>query len=171
MTDIPQNPYTPTVWGAKSAFVDLTVPSGQVCQVKQPGVENLIAAGVLDNADTLMAVVDQKVAKAQGKRPQAKKDQKPNILEDPKKLVEVFGMIDKVVEHMVVQPAVRRPVVNEDGKDRPMMPEERDPNVVYVDSIDLGDRMFLFRYAVGGGDDLDAFRQQFAEGLGTLQLK
>lgn len=172
MTDIPQNPYTPSVWGAKSAFVDLTMPSGQVAQVRQPGVEHLISAGILDNADTLMAVVNGKVDKAQGKRPQAKKNDKPSLLDDPKKVVEVFGMIDKIVEHMVIQPPVRRPVVKlDDGKERPLLPEERDQNAIYTDSISLGDRMFIFQYSVGGGEDLDAFRRQFAEGLGALQAQ
>jgi hypothetical protein len=173
MTDIQQNPYTPSVWGQKTAFLDLQMPSGQLCQVRQPGVENLISAGVLDNADTLMAVVNTKVEKAKGKVPAAKRGQAaaaPNILDDPKKIVEVFGMIDKIVEHMVVQPTVRRPVVKlDDGKERPILPEERDQNAIYTDSIDLGDRMFIFQYSVGGGKDLDSFRDKFAEGLGALQ--
>lgn len=173
MTD---NKYAPTTWGAKSAFVDLTVPSGQTCQVRQPGVENLIAAGVLDNADTLMALVNSKVEKAQGKKPQAKRaaaDPTQIFQQDPKQLVAVFGMIDRIVEHMVVQPVVVRPVIrtlNEDGTfdERPMMPEERNQDTIYTDSVELQDRMFLFQYAIGGGDDIESFRSRFSEGLGTL---
>lgn len=175
MTD---NKYAASVWGAKSAFVDLTVPSGQLCQVRQPGVENLIAAGVLENADTLIGLVNQKVEKAQGKRPTTKKaqaDATAVFQQDPKQMVSLFAMIDKIVEHMVIQPNVVRPVVRTpvEGKDgefneRPMMPEERDDATVYTDSIDLGDRMFLFQYAIGGGDDVESFREKFAKGLGGL---
>lgn len=174
--------YTATTWGAKSAFVDLEVPSGQLCQVRQPGVENLIAAGVLENADTLMGLVNKKVEKAQGKKPPAKKAQAGSPAEifqqDPKQLVSLFSMIDRVVEHMVVQPPIQRPVVRVpiEGKpgefdERPMMPEERDAEKIYTDSIDLGDRMFIFQYAIGGGDDLDTFRREFAAGVGSLAAK
>ena len=165
-----ENKYAATSWGAASAFVDLTVPSGQVCQVRQPGVENLIAAGVLENADTLMGLVNKKIEKAQGKRPQAKKTADPSSLleQDPAQLAKVFGLIDRVVEYMVVQPPVIRPVVKTDDGDRPMMPEERSPEKIYTDSIDLGDRMFIFQYSVGGGSDLESFRQRFSEGMGKL---
>jgi len=177
MTD---NVYAPTTWGAKTAFIDLTVPSGQVCQVRQPGVENLIAAGMLDNADTLMALVNQKVEKAKGKSPVKKAADPSELLkQDPAKLTVLFSMIDKIVEYMVVQPRVVRPIVRLEEipekpgtfAERPMMPEERDQDTIYTDSIDLGDRMFLFQYAIGGGDDLDSFRAKFAEGLGSLAAK
>jgi hypothetical protein len=174
-----ENKYAPSAWGAKSAFVDLTVPSGQLCQVRQPGVENLIAAGVLDNADTLIGLVNQKVEKAKGKTPAAKKaqvDPTEVFKQDPKKLTSLFAMIDKIVEHMVIQPKVVRPVVKLDEDpakpgtfaERPMLPEERDENTVYTDSIELADRMFLFQYAIGGGDDVDSFREKFATSLGGL---
>lgn len=172
--------YTATVWGAKTAFIDLTVPSGQLCQVRQPGVENLIAAGMLDNADTLMGLVNDKVDKAKGKAPVKKKAADPTEIfkKDPAQLTGLFAMIDKIVEHMVVQPTVIRPVVRVPVEDkpgefteRPMMPEERDPEKIYTDSIDLGDRMFLFQYAIGGGDDVESFRTKFAEGLGSLAIK
>lgn len=174
-----ENVYAPTVWGAKSAFLDLTVPSGQVCQVRQPGVENLLAAGVLENADTLMSIVNHKVDKAKGKAPKKPALDTAKVMDDPKKIVSVFALIDKVVEYMVVQPRVKRPVVRMDEDpanpgtfaERPMLPEERDPDTIYTDSIEIGDRMFIFQYAIGGGDDIESFREKFAEGLGSLAVK
>lgn len=170
-----ENIYAPTAWGAKTAFLDLTVPSGQVCQVRQPGVENLLAAGVLENADTLMSIVNQKVDKAKGKAPKKPTVDTAKIMDDPKKVVSVFALIDRVVEYMVVQPAIKRPVVRTPKDDapgefneRPMLPEERDQATIYTDSIDLGDRMFIFQYAIGGGDDIESFREKFSEGLGSL---
>lgn len=170
-----ENIYAPTAWGAKSAFLDLTVPSGQVCQVRQPGVENLLAAGVLENADTLMSIVNQKVDKAKGKAPKKPTVDTAKIMDDPKKVVSVFALIDRVVEYMVVQPAIKRPVVRTPKDDapgefneRPMLPEERNQATIYTDSIDLGDRMFIFQYAIGGGDDIESFREKFSEGLGSL---
>jgi hypothetical protein len=93
-------------------------------------------------------------------------------------MVQLFSMIDKVVEYMVVQPTIVRPIVRilVEGKDgefteRAMLPEERDQTAIYTDSIELQDRMFLFQYAIGGGDDLESFRAKFSAGLGTLAIK
>lgn len=180
MTD---NKYAPSVW-ATPKFQDLEVPSGQLCQVRMSGIQQLIGAGVLDSADTLTSLVDEKHIKRTQAKSRAPKNgaTKPKVegntlktadgenvqvdtkslLQDPEKLQRVFGLIDKVTEHMVVQPVVKRPVKKDDhGEEVDLPMDERDENVIYTDMIELPDKMFIFQYAVGGDTDLESFRERF----------
>ena len=182
----PANKYAPTAWGAPK-LVDLEVPSGQLCQVHPPGVEQLIAAGVLENVDTLTSLIDKKhIKRVQGKAlpgsaaarkaapvdnddiamPDGSVVSKASLLQDQNNLVKVFGLVDRITVVMVVQPQVLP--VPEDPALRVPMAELIENGQVYTDMIDMMDKMYIFQYAVGGGTDLEQFRQQFASGMGSL---
>lgn len=175
----PANKYAPTTWGAPK-LVDLEVPSGQLCQVMPPGVEQLIRAGVLENVDTLTSLIDSKhIKRVQGKTPAAKRGStddvilpdgsrldKESLLKDKDNLVKVFGLVDRVVVAMVVQPQVLP--VPDDPAHRVSLDELGKHGQVYTDQIEMMDKMFIFQYAVGGGTDLEQFRQQFGSGLGSV---
>lgn len=181
-----ENKYAATVWG-QAKFQDLEVPSGQLCQVRMSGVQQLIGAGVLDSADTLTSLIDEKHIKrtqSRGKapaKPRVEGDALKNpdgtttkvdtnsLLKDPEKLARVFELVDKVTAHMVVQPEIKRPVkLNEKGVEIPLGGDEREDGVVYTDMIDLQDKMFIFQYAVGGDTDLESFRQRFGQSMASV---
>lgn len=182
-----ENKYAPSIWGAQEQFCDLECPSGQLCQVRLPGIQPLIAAGVLESADTLTALVDSKhIKRVQGKATPAKNHidlgkgqtgelDTESLMKDPASLQKVFDLVDRVCEHMIVQPAVKRAVrkVTERGKVTevgiPM--DDRLEGIVYTDQIDMVDRMFILNYAIGGDSDVEAFRKQLPEGLGGLAAK
>lgn len=171
--------YAPTAWGT-SVFEDLTMPSGQLAQVRRPGIQQLISAGVLDSADTLSTLVDQKHIKRVKGKPAG--IDASSLLKDPKNMLSVLELVDKVVAHMVVKPEVQRPVTPnlESPKDgapkdeasnphtRALRDEERDPEVVYTDQIDMVDRMFIFSYAVGGSTDVERFRSGLDQAMGSM---
>lgn len=150
--------YAPTSWGAE-VLGDLVVPSGQTCQVRRPGMQGLIAEGILDRMDILTAMVnDQHIERVKkGRRP----DRVNEITSDPAKILEVLNSVDRVVAYIVTQPTVRRPVVTDDeGVERRIEDDDREPGVIYTDLIDVEDKMFLFNYAVGGTRDVARFREQ-----------
>ena len=162
--------YAPTAWQSEY-LEDLTVPSGQLCQVRRPGLQGLIREGILDKMDVLTALVNDKHVE------RVKKGKRPNrvaeITDDPIKLVEVLGSVDKVVAHIVVQPTVVRPVVieeddNGDPVERPMADDERKPGTIYTDMLDVEDKMFLFNYAVGGTRDIERFRRESRTAVGSV---
>lgn len=166
-----QDKYKPTAWNAEQ-FVDLEMPSGQLAQVRRPGVQQLIAIGVLENADGLSAIVDKKhIKRVKGK---AEIDGQ-SLLKDPKNILNLMQMVDKITARMVVRPAVREPFVEyeEDGqtKRRPLRDEEREQGVVYTDNIEFTDRMFIFQFAVGGSADLNQFRERFESALGSMEAQ
>jgi hypothetical protein len=44
----------------------------------------------------------------------------------------------------------------------------RDPSLLYVDEVDLEDKMFILQYALGGTRSLERFRREFADGVRPL---
>jgi hypothetical protein len=156
----------------KSNLTDLELPSGELCQVRRPGIPGLIKAGILHSMDSLTAIVEtETIPKAAGKPPIDIK----GILKDEKKFEDMMLMVDKIVCHVVTQPKVLPivvPVLEADGspKKNPDTGEavtetlaedddRRDPEAIYVDYIDYMDKMFIMNFAVGGSRDLQQFRK------------
>ena len=166
-TPIPTQPedpsakYAPDAWlsGGIGGMQDLTVPSGQLCLVRRPGLEGLIKAGVLRNVDSLSAIVDQKHIKKAKKGQGTGQVDVESIMKDPKALDEILHTVDKVICHCVVKPEVH------------MTPNDvtrRKDGVVYTDMIDLTDKMYVFNYVMGGTRDLESFRGGLDSVVGSL---
>lgn len=160
-TEDPNSKYAADAWlsGGIGGMEDLTVPSGQTCLVRRPGLEGLIKAGVLHNVDSLTAIVDQKHIK-KAKKGQAQKVNVDSILKDPKALENLLHTVDKVICHVVVKPEVH------------MTPNDvtlRKPGVVYADMIDINDKMHIFNFVVGGTRDVESFRRGLEESVGGLE--
>lgn len=151
-----------TTWGKnKGEFHELTVPSGQDCLVRRPGVEALIELGLLDKVDGLTGLVDQKhIKRVKGE----KTVDVESLAKDKGSLLAVIKTVNEIVVHVVVEPELHPiPVAGEDGT----VPA-RDLDLVYVDDVDLNDKMFIFQYAIGGSSDLEPFREQSKQNVGSV---
>lgn len=179
------------VWGnAASQLMDVTCPSGNLAQIRKPGITGLMSAGILGDLDMLTGIVDKKFVApntgAKGKQAkQASRDESVlNLLKDPKKLEAIQRVCCKVAAHIVVQPTVRLHFVEvqdpRDGKsiytDLPETERNREPSleypenpVIYTDEIDFEDAMFLFQLAVGGTKDLESFRKRLDESVAGVE--
>lgn len=158
--------YEATTWGknkGKTKGHPITVPSGQTCLVKRPGVEGLIELGLLDKVDSLTGLVDQKhIKRVKGE----KTVDVDTLAKDKESLMMVLKTVNEIVVHVVLEPQVLPvPVAGEDGT----IPE-RDNDAVYVDDVDLEDKMFIFQYAIGGSKDLEKFRQQSKQDVGSVDV-
>jgi hypothetical protein len=158
--------YTPTSWGSSGIGMieDLTVPSGQLCAVRRPGIEGLMKAGVLNNVDALTSLVEKEhVARHEGKPPMDDTVAAVNqLMNDPAKFAEMTHLVDRVVCHVVVNPPLH------------MTPNDittRDPNKIYCDQVELEDKMFIFNFAVGGTRDLEQFRSERDGALERLDVQ
>lgn len=167
-------------------LVDLELPSGELCQVRRPGVQGLIKAGVLHSLDSLTSIVQtETIPKSDGK-PVPKDQSIKAIVNDPAKFDKMMEQTDKIVCFVVTQPKVHsnlRPVrqlvddeldlwedVVKDGEKvfEEIPEEDRDPELVYVDYIDAIDKMFIMNFAVGGSSDLAEFRAATQASLGGV---
>lgn len=152
-----QDKYAPKTWGGNGfgTVEDLETPSGQLCLVRRPGLEGLIKAGVLHNLDSLTALVDQDIAaKESGREIDIKA-----VVDNPEMIENLIHTVDRVICHCVLKPEVV------------MAPNDvtsRKDDVIYADMVDLTDKMFIFNYVVGGTRDLERFREQLDESMGSL---
>lgn len=160
----PTAKYAANTWlsGGVGGLEDLTVPSGQLCLVRRPGVEGLMKAGVLHNVDSLSQIVNEKhLNRVKGKG----KDSAPDInmsslMADPEALDQVTHVIDRVLCYVVVQPEIH------------MTPNDvtrRVLGVVYADMVDLVDKLHIFNFVVGGTRDIERFRGGLDELVGSLE--
>lgn len=155
----PRSKYRPTTWGNQgSGLIELTCPSGQLCLARRPGVNGLIEAGVLNDLDSLTAIVNEKhISRVKG---EVKIDTE-GIVKDKQSLDSVFHMMDRIVTYVVVEPKIS------------MTPNDvttRKPDVIYTDMIALEDRMFIMNFAVGGTRDIESFRAQYRSLVGGMEF-
>lgn len=160
-------------WG-KTKRHDLVTPSGATCEVKRPGINGLIKAGILESLDSLTALVSQEVIPNAEGRP--KIDPKV-ILEDPSKFTDMLEMLDKITLHCVTQPTLlpipMREVVDPEsgeptGKQEEVPEEEREEGI-YIDQVDLEDKTFIMNFVMGGQSDVAGFREESQAALEGVQ--
>ena len=178
----------------RTPLTDLDLPSGDLCQVKRPGVQGLIKAGVLHSLDSLTSIVQtETIPKASGK-PIPDDKSVENLVNDPEKFGEMMEVVDKIVVHVVTQPKVvshLTPELDEEGntsldpktgvhKMRELTDQEKleqktewesehpDQVLVFVDWIDAMDKMYIMNFAVGGSANLQEFRQATEAPVGGL---
>lgn len=151
------------------------LPSGQVVEARRIGIEGLMAAGILAEADSLTALVVSGPVETGKKRMaghQAKDKPEPTenelgkvLMDNPDALASVLTLADKAIPHICVNPPVHIHYTNA-GKpnQRVLTDTERSqirkdtPGVVFVDQIDMMDKMELFTWACGNLAGLSAFR-------------
>lgn len=183
-TKATEDEYAPTAWGQQQAVgyaEDIIVPSGQKARVRRPGLKGLVAAGVLDHMDSLTKIVGEKhIKRAKGGALQ--KIDVEAIAKDPKKIVEMVDVMDKIVEHVVLRPIVHKTppcdVCKNDYSWHDYAPPgevDHEPDLpleegkVYTHQIDDDDKMYIINFAVGGTRDLESFRKQREELVDSVE--
>jgi len=142
-------PTSASQWKKAGGGTPIRVPSGNVALVKRPGLQVFLAQGKIPNS--LMEFITQALkGKAQPKMEDL--DLNPEAMKD------MMALVDAVVIHSCVEPQVV--AVPMDAKGNGLVESYRDPNILYVDEVDIEDKMFIFNYAVGGTSDVDSFRKE-----------
>lgn len=176
------NEYTPTAWGHQQQFIDVTVPSGQKCQIRA-NVEflDLVDLGLVEQFDSLgFIVLDEHVERV--KKPQDHQKKKPTkqeqessidtqfreMLKDKDKFGKFSIMLDKVICYVVVQPTIKMSYIPTEAMRVPIPYDERQAGFVYTDQIDFMDKMHIFNIAMGAIKRLEPFRAGSQEGVGTV---
>lgn len=154
------------VWASRTAEGEpetMTLPSGQVVKARKIGLQKLIEAGVMSEADSLTQLIGTKHF-----------NEKPAevmqmALANPKAFGSLVMMIDRALPIIVVEPDVRLHVkIRESGETVLIPVEHRESGMVYTDQIDLQDKIFLLNYAVGDLQQLAPFRGQAGDDVATV---
>lgn len=156
---------TAASWGGKKAATfELDLPSGHTVLMKRVDLPTLLASGAFP--DALMTIVSEKIGTATGQEDSPKEIDPAvvqGMIDDPKKLGELFTAVNKILPIVVAEPAVayHKRLADPDGTEFEVIPDEdRDEDVVYTDQIDLEDQMFIFQYTVGGTREVETFREE-----------
>jgi hypothetical protein len=139
----------------KKTVDTLTLPSGNIMRVKNPGIMELAHKGLIPNA--LMTVIMDAIKKGQEPRPE-------DILSDKVDITEMFSMMDNAIIQMAVEPVVLPVPVADDAGEI----EDRDPEALYVDEIGEEDKMYIWNWATGGTANLEQFRNERTSLLATI---
>jgi hypothetical protein len=136
----------------------VTVPSGNTALVRTPGMQAFLQNGIVPNG--LMPFIQE--AMEAGEAPDDGSVQ--DWMKDPTKIQEIMDMADAVTVYCCIEPKVEEaPTELVDGEHKviPIGDERRDDDILYVDEVDLNDKMFIFNFVVGGSTAaLEKFRTE-----------
>jgi len=177
------------------AAVKLLLPSGNVCLAFNEGMMSFIESGKVPNA--LMPIIMDAINEGKGMAPDAVKKlaNDSRVIQDMMAMVN-SAVVSCVVQPKIspaplavrtikISPAslAVRTIKSEDapdvveeyivlsgqvGVDADGNGVERDPKKMYVDELDMNDKMFLFNWVMGGSKDIERFRTQSAAALESL---
>jgi len=162
-----QQPTSASGW--KKSAQTLTLPSGNVMRVKNPGIMELANKGLIPNA--LMNVILEAIRKGQQPKPE-------DILTDKIEISDMFEMMDSAILDMAVDPPVwALPVWTQQDFEEGKCPQDEVGNVanskklddaLYINDISEEDKMFIWNWATGGTTDLTQFRKESASLLASI---
>jgi hypothetical protein len=154
-----EDKYATTQWGGE-VFEDLPLPSGQLCLARRVGLEGLMRAGIIHDIDPLMGLVQQHQDRVQGKETEDAQAQMIALMRDDDKMSSLFHLLDRILCHVVIKPAVQ------------MAPNDitlRERGVVYSDTVQMEDKMYIMSWAIGGADAVAGFREEYEKLVGGVQ--
>jgi hypothetical protein len=176
--------FTPNnVWGSNApegSEEELTLPSGQTCRARKVTVTSLIEAGVLNEADSLTAMVDQHTRRIKGGKgvPDGTVAIDQSIMRDSSTIKAMIMMADRTLPAIVVSPPValhfKDITVGKTTVTKSLPESERNamrlvrPGLIFTDQIDLEDKMHLFEWGVGGLKAFSSFRADTPNDVGSV---
>jgi hypothetical protein len=173
------------VWASTeptTAAEDLELPSGQTCSAKKIGIEGLLDMGILAEADSLTAMVQQHTRQVKGGNGTADgvTIDEASLIGDKDAIKAIIGLADKAMPVIVLDPPVHLHYstrkVGKTSVTKMLTPEDREkireetgqPELVFTDQIGFEDKMFLFDWAVGGLKSFTSFRPGPQANVGSV---
>lgn len=134
------------------------LPSGHYIVLKNTSMAGFLQGGNIPNG--LMKIVQTAIAQQKGEGGPSVDEEVAGLMSDPEKLTEVFETVDAFVCAVAVEPRVHPKPEDED---------DRDDELLYVDELELEDKMFIFSRAMGSTEKLEQFREESAKPVGRVQ--
>jgi hypothetical protein len=117
-----------------------------------------LSQGVIPNG--LMPLIQEAMKEGEGPSEEASNA----LMENPEKLQEILDLADSVALFCFIEPKLEAvpTTVDDDGNTViiPIGDDRRNEDILYVDEVDLNDKLFIFQFAVGGTATLENFRQE-----------
>lgn len=157
----PRNNLGPSRPSAVSDFkkkqTPTALPSGNAIVLKKTSITGFLAAGTIPNS--LMQTIQAAMNSKGGQTEKKIEAEVAKLLEDPEGMRDMFIAVDAFVCAVAIEPKVYPVPENE---------ADRKEDQLYVDELELDDKMFIFQRAVGATDDAAPFRKESAPGVGSV---
>ena len=181
--DTNNTPLVPTsaeAWAGKIVVegTDVLLPSGNVARIKQISPQAFLSSGLIP--DPLTTIIQKAINTKQGLPPKAVKE----LTDDPVKLNAAMELFDRVTVHVVIAPSLQMPPTcstcgayyNVDNRHKDATSDKyhryeespRTPGVLYIDQVQLDDKMYIFNWCLGSVRDLTDFREQLSSGVESV---
>jgi hypothetical protein len=158
----PTNEAINNVWGSSvvtGATEFLTLPSGQTVYAKRIGLEALVQAGLLGEADSLVGFVDRKHINKPDSGITA--EDLSAVMSNPGALQSLIMLCDRAMPLIVTEPSIMLHLLDmPNGSTQMIPPNKREAGVIYTDQVPLQDKIFLLNFGIKGLADLERFREQ-----------
>ncbi len=154
--NLPNRPSSVSDFKKKPEAVKL--PSGLSMVLKHTSMTGFIQGGNIPNA--LLKVVQGAIADQKGEDLSEDSVDVSELLADPSKLKDVFGAVDAFVISVAIEPQVH-PTPDDEA--------DRQDDLLYVDEIELEDKMFIFGRAMGSTDSIAPFPSKPTKRVGSIQ--
>jgi hypothetical protein len=151
--NIPSRPST--VSDFKKKQEPTVLPSGNAMVLKKTSLSAFLQTGTIPNS--LIRMMQSAMGDKTGKKVEL---EVAELMKDPDGLRDMFVAVDAFVCAVALEPKVYPVPANE---------QDRDDELLYVDEMELDDKMFIFQRAVGGAEDAAPFRQESTPGVGRVQ--
>lgn len=146
----------------------LLLPSGNTCLCRPIGAEAFLTHGLIPNQ--LLPIVQDTVEQAIKGVPRDAEAEDKRLREmatDPNSVSSVLEMANTVTVFCVLEPKVEPvPELGPDGEE-----VARDPEKLYVDRVDVEDKLFIMQFALGGTRDLERFRLELADAVAATSAQ
>lgn len=153
---LPSQPTSAKTWKQKTTEGTLiTVPSGNTALVQSPGIEIFTNQGIIPNA--LLPLVQGFMVSA-SKPEDISPEKLAELVGDPKKIQEMIQLADAIVVYCCLDPVVVPTPTDADGNLIPLRDSRRNSDILYVDEVDVNDKIFIMNFAVGGSANIEKFR-------------
>ena len=172
----------------KTGEHEVELPSGNTALLRAIKPEAFLESGMIP--DPLFSMVQQAINSKKGLPPNKVQE----LSRDPKKMAAALEMFDRVLVYCVVEPAVEMPPICVHGRDaegrggcgylytggeaihierkhpdfHKYVEDERNPDILYADVVDMEDKQFIFQWAIGGVSDVEKFRQELRATMGSV---
>lgn len=137
------------------------LPSGKYMIYKRVGLEVFLQMGMLPNS--LMGFAQRAVEKGRGQ--EMTPGEITELMGDTAKILEITTFIDKAVCFVSIDPKVQPLPLNDSGE---VDETQRRDDLVYIDEIELEDKMFIWQSVTGGTNQVATFRTDAAAVLDSV---
>lgn len=138
----------------------VALPSGNTARLRRADLQTFISLGIIPNS--MLKIVQKQIERSRKGKPQNEEKVSQEfeaMIEDPQKLADVIMLADNITVYVVVEPKVL-PVPDDE--------EDRDAEALYIDEVDMGDKMFIFNWAMGGSPDAETFLDEPTKDVGSV---